>query len=90
MTLGEPPRSVYAAGLSYRQTFAAAFKTVRAIPSVALLLPFVAVLLAGTMTAEYLLQPFLRSHDVGVGFAFSALQVPVRVMAVVGAMGAFW
>jgi hypothetical protein len=53
-------------------------------------LPFMAVLLAGTMTSEYLLQPFLLSHDVGVGLGFSALQVPVRVAAVLGAMGAFW
>jgi len=90
LTLREPPRSDQSTGLSYRQTFGAAFKTVREIPSVALLLPFVAVLLAGTMTSEYLLQPFLRSHDVGIGFTFSALQVPVRAMAVVGAMGAFW
>lgn len=89
-TLREPPRWEHAQRLSYRRTFSTALATVRERPAVMYVLPFMAVLLAGTMTSEYLLQPFLLSHDVGVGLGFSALQVPVRVAAVLGAMGAFW
>ena len=46
--------------------------------------------MAGTMATEYLTQPFLLSHDVDIGFAFSGLQVPIRITGVIGALLAFW
>ena len=88
--LHEPPTSDTVARTSYRDTFSTAARTVWGLPAVRAVIAFVAILLAGTMTSEYLLQPFLLRHDVEVGFTFSALQIPVRVMAIVGAVLAFW
>ncbi len=88
--LREPPTSGVVTRVSYRDTFSTATRTVWRLPAVRGVIAFVAVLLAGTMTSEYLLQPFLLRHDVEVGFTFSALQVPVRVMGIVGAVFAFW
>lgn len=92
MALGlrEPPRQAIPRSESYWRALSGAARTAWRIQSVRYAIAFVAVLLAGTMTSEYLLQPFLLSHDVEVGFGFSALQVPVRLMAVAGAGGAFW
>ena len=92
-TLREPPRdaeSDSAPSISYRQTFATAASTAWNIPAVRYLIPFLAILLAGAMPSEYLLQPFLISHDISLGFEFSALQVPIRLIAVLGAATAFW
>ncbi len=88
--LREPPTNDAVTHASYRDTFSTAARTVWDRPAVRAVIAFVAILLAGTMTSEYLLQPFLLRHDVEVGFAFSALQIPVRVMAIVGAVLAFW
>ena len=96
-TLREPARDApadaaadAAAAKSYRETLAAAAATAWRIPAVRYVIPFLAILLAGAMPAEYLLQPFLISHDVSLGFEFSALQVPIRLIAVMGAATAFW
>jgi MFS family permease len=91
-TFTEPPRDAgrSAPSMSARQTLATAARTAWNIPSVRYLIPFVAILLAGAMPSEYLLQPFLISHDVSLGFEFSALQVPIRLVAVFGAATAFW
>lgn len=88
--LREPPTSGAVTRVSYRDTFSTATRTVWGLPAVRAVIAFVAILLAGTMTSEYLLQPFLLRHDVEVGFTFSALQVPVRMMGIVGAVFAFW
>jgi hypothetical protein len=53
-------------------------------------IPFAAVTAAATMASEYLTQPFLLSHGVEVGLGFSALQVPIRLAGMAGALGAFW
>lgn len=89
-TLREPPRSRSLEPVSYRETLTTGARAAWQLPTVRWVIPFVAVILAASLVAEYLLQPFLLSHDVEVGFTFSALQVPVRIMAVVGAVTAFW
>jgi cyanate permease len=36
------------------------------------------------------MQPFLLSHGMEVGLAFSAIQVPIRIAGMVGALVSFW
>ncbi len=86
----EPPRLEQGPQLSYVQGVRAAFRTVWRIPELRTLIPYAAVIMAGTMASEYLTQPFLLSHDVDVGFLFSGLQVPIRITGVIGALMAFW
>ncbi|MEE9278221.1 MAG: MFS transporter, partial [Dehalococcoidia bacterium] len=91
LALKEPPRlEAGGAQLSYVDGVRAAARTVWRTPALRYLLPFSAVLLAATMATEYLTQPFLLAHGVNVGWTFSALQVPLRLMGVVGALAAFW
>ncbi len=90
MSFKEPPRLDSGPQLSYLQGVRAALRTVWEIPTVRTLIPFAAVIMASTMATEYLTQPFLLSHDVDVGFAFSGLQVPIRAAGIVGALVAFW
>jgi MFS family permease len=89
MTFKEPPRLEIGSQLSYIHGVRAAFRTVWRHPQLRTLIPFAAVIMAGTMATEYLTQPFLLSHDIDVGFAFSGLQVPIRITGVIGALIAF-
>ncbi len=51
---------------------------------------FVAITTAAVVPAEYLLQPLIRSHDIEIGWQLSFLQAPTRLLAVLGAVTAFW
>ncbi|HJN92348.1 MAG TPA: MFS transporter, partial [Dehalococcoidia bacterium] len=84
------PRLEAGGQLSYLHGVRMAFRTVWRHPQLRTLIPFAAVIMAGTMATEYLTQPFLLSHDVDIGFAFSGLQVPIRITGVIGALLAFW
>ena len=51
---------------------------------------FVAISGAASIPAEYLLQPLIASHGIEIGWQFSFLQVPSRLLAMLGAFTAFW
>lgn len=87
----EPPRlEEGSTQLSYLAGVREAAHVVWRSRTVRYLVPFAAVTAAGTMATEYLTQPFLLSHDLEVGFAFSAIQVPLRLAGMVGALAAAW
>ena len=90
LTFREPPRLESGPQLSYVAGVRKALRTVWRIPALRTMIPFAAVIMAGSMATEYLTQPFLLSHDVEIGFSFSALQVPIRATGVVGTLFAFW
>jgi len=91
LSMREPPRlDEGRAQLSYLAGVRAAARVVWDTPTVRTVIPFAAATGAATMASEYLTQPFLLSHGVEVGLGFSALQVPIRLAGIAGALGAFW
>lgn len=86
----EPPRLESGPQVAYWTGVGAATRTVWRTPTVRAVIPFGAITMAATVATIYLIQPFLLSHDVEVGWAFSGLQVPSQATAVVGAIGAAW
>ncbi len=51
---------------------------------------FFALTVAATVPAEYLFQPLIVSFGIDIGWQFSFLQAPSRLLAIVGAVTAFW
>jgi MFS family permease len=89
-SIEEPPRlEEGSAQLSYLAGVRAAGRVVWSTPTVRTVIPFAAVTGAAMMASEYLTQPFLLSHGVEVGLMFSAIQVPIRVAGMIGAIAAF-
>lgn len=88
----EPPRGASgpARGAEYfrllRQTLALAW----ARREIRYLLVVAALIISARVFEAYLMQPFLISQGVDVDTLFTVLQTPVRVAAIIGALGAFW
>ena len=88
----EPPRGAAGAarGAEYvrllRQTLALAW----ARREIRYLLIVAALILSARVFEAYLMQPFLISQGVDIDTLFTVLQTPVRLAAIIGALGAFW
>ena len=87
----EPPHreAGAAAATPYLQGLREAGRTVRETPAVLALMPLGAVLTTCPMVMIILIQPFLLSHDIDVGWQFSLLQVPMWLGSVLGGLLAF-
>lgn len=88
--MDEPPRAnAEAPRLRYLQTLQAAASALRRAPAVRGVLLFEIALSSAFVADMLLLQPFMQQHGVGLAL-FGIMQVPVRLGAVVGSVGAAW
>lgn len=86
----EPPHhETGAAPASYLRGIREAARTIRDRPAVLALMPLGGVLTTCPMVMIILIQPFLLSHDVTIGWEFSLLQVPMWLGSVLGGLLAF-
>ncbi len=75
--------------LSYGQIIRDAASIVRRLPDVRYSILFYGVIAVGSIGPIFFFQPFLVDHNVDVG-AVGLWQTPMRIAAIVGALGAAW
>jgi MFS family permease len=88
LSFTEPPRPSGQQRIPYMQLFRAGAATAWRTPSVRLMIPLAALLLAAMNPAIVFGQPFLGRHDVSIEF-FGLAQAPTRALAIVGALMAY-
>ena len=91
LSMHEPPhREPAQASLSYLSGARAGLRIAWQQPALRYVIPFAAVVTASTFSVEIFIQPFLLSHGIEVGWKFSLLQVPPRIIGILGAVAAFY
>lgn len=91
LSLHEPPhREPAQAPLSYLSGARAGLRIVWQQPALRYVIPFAAVVTAATFAVDVFIQPFLLSHGIDVGWKFSLLQIPPRLVGILGAIAAFY